>query len=924
MRPLKLTISAFGPYAGKVELDMTKLGESGLYLITGATGSGKTSIFDAIAYALYDKPSGEDRDDSNLRSKYAEDGVDTFVELEFYCRGKVYKVKRNPEYKRNKLRGGGQTTQIARSELTFPDGKIVDKSKREVTKAIEEIIGIDRNQFLQVAMIAQGDFRKVLLADTEERKRIFRQIFKTQKFQVLQDKIKDEFLKIDRDFKTSENALLNYAKTICVEEDSGYPADVKMAISGEISGGETVEVIKKIIASDEKKRDELISQISEVEKTLSKVDIEIAKAKEFLKNENDYKTKVGLAQRALEVLNIAEENLKEQKEKQPEREEISKKITIIEKELPSYKVLKDLQDEILTSESEIAGVTVQKEKNEGFLKALNEEIGLLKEELKTLDGANADLEKLSGEKNRFEEQKVRFQFLLKELKDLSLKREELANEQEKCKKVNDESAELLSRHANMQKAFLDGQAGIMASQLKEGKPCPVCGSLDHPVLAKTHGEVPTEEELKRAKKEAEEKTKEAEEKSLKCAKLVGEVKTKEIAVNQSIAQLIGDISIENAKERLEEKLLELDLRISENAKNVEVAKENSKRKDEIEKSLPQKEKDLEERKGSSVELDGKLKALEIGKNHKRDQVKKLADGLLYSSKEQADQAYNELVSKKERLQKEFDDSQKDYGNKKDELVKLQGEVSALEEVIKTNCNINLEEKTATRDKLIEEKAELAKKKEEVVSRVNANKICQNNFESLIGKIKQTEKKHAWMNTLSKTANGNLSEKEKFSFEAYVQTSYFDRILHRANLRLNKMSQGQYDMIRREEPLDKRAQSGLDIDVIDHANGSVRPAKTLSGGQQFLASLSLALGLSDEIQSSSGGVRLDTMFVDEGFGSLDGETLRIAIKALQELTDGNRLVGIISHVEELKEKIDKQIVVEKLKGGYGSACKIVEG
>lgn len=924
MRPLKLTISAFGPYAGKIELDMTKLGESGLYLITGATGSGKTSIFDAIAYALYDKPSGEDRDDSNLRSKYAEDGVDTFVELEFSCRGKVYKVRRNPEYKRNKLRGGGQTTQIARSELTLPDGKIIDKSKREVTKAIEEIIGIDRNQFLQVAMIAQGDFRKVLLADTEERKRIFRQIFKTQRFQVLQDKIKDEFLKIDREFKNSENALLNYAKTICVGEDSDYFADVERARNGEISGGEIVEIIKKLIETDEKKRDELIAQISEVEKNLSEVDIEIAKAKEYRKNESDYKEKAGLVQRALADFTTAEEVLKEQKDKQSERDEIAKKITVIENDLPSYQALNGLQEEIFKIGQTIAKDTASKVENESSIKALNEEILSLKEELKSLDGANVDLERLNGEKTRFEEQKTRIQALLKDLKDLSIKRGNLFSEQEKCGEINGESAILLKIYADTYKAFLDGQAGIMASQLKEGEPCPVCGSLVHPILAKAYGEVPTEEELKKAKERAEEKSKEAEEKSIQCAKLAGEVKTQENAVNQSIAQLIGEISIENAEEKAEEKLLELNLRISENTRKIQVANGNAKRKGDIEKLLPQKEENLEKQRELSSNLDLELKTLETSKKLKEGQAKDLLGGLLYSSKEQADKAYNELLIEKARLKKELDDSQKDYDNKKDKLVKLQGEVTALEKVVKTNCNIDLEEKEGTRDKLVEEKREIVNKKEEVISRINANKTCQNNFESLLDKIKETEKKHAWMNTLSKTANGNLSEKEKFSFEAYVQTSYFDRILHRANLRLNKMSQGQYDMIRREEPLDKRAQSGLDIDVIDHANGSIRPAKTLSGGQQFLASLSLALGLSDEIQSSSGGVRLDAMFVDEGFGSLDGETLRIAIKALRELTDGNRLVGIISHVEELKEKIDKQIIVEKLKGGYGSDCKIVEG
>ena len=211
----------------------------------------------------------------------------------------------------------------------------------------------------------------------------------------------------------------------------------------------------------------------------------------------------------------------------------------------------------------------------------------------------------------------------------------------------------------------------------------------------------------------------------------------------------------------------------------------------------------------------------------------------------------------------------------------------------------------------------------MVARLQANTICKANIRKAAQSSDDLEKKVRWMNTLSKTANGTLSGKDKISFETYIQMSYFDRILRRANIRLQKMTGGQYDLIRRVDPLNQRGQIGLDIDVLDHYNGSTRPVNSLSGGEQFKASLALALGLSDEIQSSAGGVRLDTMFVDEGFGSLDGESLQLAIATLQDLTEGNRLVGIISHVDELKNKIDKQIVVEKHKGaGKGSFAKLI--
>ena len=235
MRPIKLIISAFGPYAGKETLELDKLGENGLYLITGTTGAGKTSIFDAITYALYDRPSGDVRDDSMLRSKYADDNTETFVELEFICKEKLYKVRRNPEYTRLKARGEGLTKQVARAELYLPDGRIIDKSKREVTKAIEEIIGIDRDQFLQIAMIAQGDFRKVLLADTEERKKIFRQIFKTHKFEKIQNRLKDQANTLYAQYKTARQNVMTYARGISCDEESPFIDSVKKIKNSELT-----------------------------------------------------------------------------------------------------------------------------------------------------------------------------------------------------------------------------------------------------------------------------------------------------------------------------------------------------------------------------------------------------------------------------------------------------------------------------------------------------------------------------------------------------------------------------------------------------------------------------------------------------------------------------------------------------------------
>ena len=318
-----------------------------------------------------------------------------------------------------------------------------------------------------------------------------------------------------------------------------------------------------------------------------------------------------------------------------------------------------------------------------------------------------------------------------------------------------------------------------------------------------------------------------------------------------------------------------------------------------------------------------ISEITANKKNAEEQATSLKAKLTYPSLALAKDGLREIDSQKQMLETQIKKANDDYLQKKEELGTLQGEISALEGLVKKVCDVDLTAEQAKHDALINQRDALTKQKENVAARIQANSNCTGNIERAAKDSSELEMQVRWMNTLAKTANGTLSGQEKISFETHVQMSYFDRILRRANIRLQKMTGGQYDLIRREELQNQRSQVGLDIDVLDHYNGSTRPVHSLSGGEQFKASLALALGLSDEIQSSAGGVRLDTMFVDEGFGSLDGESLRLAIATLQDLTEGNRLVGIISHVEELKNKIDKQIIVEKCKGaGKGSKARLV--
>ena len=918
MRPIKLVISAFGPYAGVETLDLDRLGENGLYLITGTTGAGKTSIFDAIAYALYDEPSGDVRDASMLRSKYADETCETFVELTFMCKEKLYTVRRSPEYYRLKTRGEGTTKQSARAELRFPDGRIIDKSKKAVTEAITELIGIDRNQFLQVAMIAQGEFRKVLLADTEERKKIFRQIFKTHKFEAIQNRIKEETNALYAQFKAARQNLVTYAGGIdCADESKKAELSEKLR-SDQFVTQEIIELLKSLIAADKAEKERVASSLSEVEAALEKVNAGIATAEEFARNVAQYNEKRASVPQKVQQYDGAKARLDDETAKKPEIERCEREITLIEKELPDYDALDGLEREIET----LARKIESNERTIGASKANAErqgkEIAASKEALKSLEGASLMKEKLETQQRQLEEKKSKLNALYNDLASLKTAEHALAAAQDEYRGLSEEATRLADEYTALNKRFLDGQAGIMASSLTEGAPCPVCGSTSHPHPARISTEVPTETELKRAKETAETESKLATEKSGECAKLKGKLEEIEKSVKAQIGELLGEIAVEGAAERVRERTGEIEKELRILADQIGREAENVRRRAEIDRALPEQERELEALRGTVAELEKTTVAAAETRKQKAEQVEKLVKNLRFGGKAEATDALNELRERVRALKKGIEQAEKEFHERSSELTKLQGEVSTLETVVKSACSVDLEAERAKKEALNEEKRCFKEKWDEVISRLNNNHNCLSNIERTARESKEIEEHYRWMHSLSDTANGGISGKERVSFETYVQMSYFERILRRANLRLRKMTGGQYDMIRRVDKLGKQSQVGLDIDVLDHHNGTTRPVDSLSGGEQFKASLSLALGLADEIQSSAGGVRLDTMFVDEGFGSLDAESLQLAIAALQELTEGNRLVGIISHVEELKNKIDKQIVVEKEKSHVGGS------
>ena len=1096
MRPLKLTVSAFGPYAGRVVMDLDSLGSRGLYLITGDTGTGKTTIFDAITYALYGEPSGDNREPSMFRSKYALPETPTEVELVFSYGGRTYTVRRNPEYERPAKRGGGTTVQKADAELRLPDGRLVTKA-REVNQEIVRIIGLDRGQFSQIAMIAQGDFLKLLLADTRSRQEIFREIFKTRYYMVFQEKMKSEAGRLQRECEAARASVQQYVGGVaCRGEDPLLPA-LQRAREGELLLPETVELIGRLIAQGQAEESKCQEELDGLDEELGENAALLGKAEELRKTREKLDAACRQRETLLPQASAAQAALEAEQKKAPRQEALAGAQAALEAELPRYQdlagqeaALEGLTADITALERE-CGVQESEEKRQSEL------LSGWRQELEALSAAEAErerllhrrsqaegrqaaleeleiqvnqwrtcLEEIDGEERRRAERKRRQEALAAQLTGrraaleadretlragagLTVEKQTLLHRRERTEERRSALARLLGdldccgreaaalraaqtdyRRAQAcagelgevyrreNRAFLDEQAGVLAQSLAEGSPCPVCGSPHHPAPARLSGGAPTEAALEAAKGAWEAAQREAQEASAAAmarrAALDGrreqllramadyvEVPALETAREQltacreraaeELAQLHGALvdleaqltcreALEQEIARRERELKELEQEaqsLAEAANQAEVARgalegrrrqlEESLRRDlaaqldgrglkeapaaiagaleavreelarlaeqgrallgrlerkqALEGQIPQAEQALRVLTEAATRLREELAGARSRREELREQLRLRREQLPFPERSQAEQKIAALRKEREALSGALARAQETAARHRQALAAADAAIGELRQLLESGQEADQEALRQRRLELTKRRAEAGEQQKSVHARLAANRTALQNIRERAADLERLEQRYAWMRTLSNTVNGNLAGREKVALETYIQMTFFDRILRRANLRLLVMSGGQYELKRRREAGDNRGQSGLELDVVDHYNGSERSVKSLSGGESFKASLSLALGLSDEVQSTAGGIRLETMFVDEGFGSLDEESLNQALRALTGLAEGNRLVGIISHVAELKEKIERQIVVTKDRAG-GSRVEIV--
>lgn len=911
MRPLTLTLSAFGPYAGVTRIPFEDLGSRGLYLITGDTGAGKTFLFDAIVFALYGEASGSARESAMFRSKYAQENAETYVTLRFLYRGKEYEITRKPEYMRPSKRGDGMTLNRAEAVLTYPDGHVVAKSK-DVTAAVVSLLGIDRSQFTQIAMIAQGDFLRLLYAKTEERSGIFREIFHTGAYALLQDKLKSESGALRTKCEEYGKSIEQYRDGI-LWEDGYRPAPDQILTTEQL-----LDELSAVVARQNRRMEEICSKIQATDAALEQINrrIGVLQTRKRLQDELD-KTleEIERVQPCLEPLRRELEQLHSRK---GQIDELRIQMHLEEEKLAAYDEAGQMQKTYEMSAKQLACQEQMHIQKMEELEMLKEAYRQTVKRLEELQDAEVQRMQVRQQIENAGRQNDIWNKLMKQLRQIGIRNDELRAKQEEYRRASAKQQEKKQVYEQMQQCYLDEQAGVIAERLQDGMPCPVCGSLEHPHPAQGQAGAPDQRTVEAAKKEWEKSNLSMQEASSAAGNakgiLLNEVQN---AVSALAAEGIGADeeqfleSLKDSEAQLQHKLAQNKVVLDELEKESARAEKLMLERTKLLAGKPELEEKIEDAERKCKETEEKITALKLEQELMADKLCEKRKLLAFESKEQA---LAQIAAKRATLEeydKKLAQADRDY-QEKDRAYRdaLQKKETLTEQLKADGCKEDADRLSEEQKRLTVLRSEQQEEHQRIAHKYETNKEIRQAVEKQGKEAREAERRWSLVKELSNTINGNLTGKDKITLETYVQMQYFDQVIRRANTRFMVMSAGQYELKRSVEAENMKRQSGLELNVVDHYNGTERSVKTLSGGEAFLASLSLALGLSDEIQSVSGGIELDTMFVDEGFGSLDETALGQAIRALTGLTEGNRLVGIISHVSELQERIDRKLIVTK--------------
>lgn len=923
MKPLKLTMSAFGSYAGKNVIDFTGQ-QQGIFLITGDTGAGKTTIFDAITYALYNQTSGGERNGNMMRSQYAQPETETYVELEFLYRGQTYRVRRNPDYKITKTLKNGKIREqkVPHSvELTLPDGTVFPEKKNATDAKIIEILGLTADQFSQIVMIAQGDFLKLLYTKSDERKMIFSKLFRTDIYWKIQENLRRKSMEMDERIQENDRAFeQEKSRIIPIPESEELPLDelverlrerLKDALKEQNLRRANVEKLNKKITKYEE-INKLFVSLEKIRQTGKELEARQAESKER-------RQQIENARKADKVLVAEQQNLRQQQEVEQSAQAIAKMTETLANDQEMFESLKTQLQEVEAKQKREAADIQKKmlalEQSFPSYEALQNARSEEQQAKKVWE----DLGKTSEES--FHKKRAG----IAALKEQQKRQEQVVEQTKKNWEQTSLSASESAKHyEHMYEAFLKEQAGILAENLSAGCPCPVCGSTVHPDPAKLSDHAVTELEVEQAKKTraaAEEKRDLAyaafEAEKTEKQKLAQAVEKEEadfvlaqtIAKQQRKEAEQNYVSLQKIAEQIREKLVYPSLA------------EAKKQYAAMQKALEAAEQEIAKKRQKVSELAeamNTLKGQKLAEEENQKTAKKLAvktekeyAKLLEKSGFVSEETYH-LAILPERSRSKLEREEKEYES---QCLRQQSEQKLLEKQVSGKTYTDT---TELNEQLKAEKQALKEAEKtymELHTAYENDRSVLQNCAIYLEKGKKLESEDQVIKSLSKTANGRLSGSAKIDFETYIQRQYFKQIIHEANKRLLTMSNHQFILKLKEEAnTGRKTNEGLDLSVYSLVTDSERDVKTLSGGESFLAALAMALGLSDIVERSAGAIHPDMMFIDEGFGSLDAQSRQQAIEVLGELAGDSRMVGIISHVTELKEQIDRKLVVSRTDKG----------
>lgn len=867
-----------------------------------------------------------------LRCKYADDKTPTFVELEFEVHGVRYTVRRNPEYQRPKTRGEGMTTEKADATLTYPDDRPPVTKAKDVTAAVQEIIGLDYNQFSQIVLIAQGQFTKLLNASTEERSRIFRKLFRTQRYAQLQERLQAEAAALNQQ-RTAQNAKLDSLLGGLQFSPEDPDAEALRALCAQTVPETALTLLDALTARQAAALEEAGTALQTTEAQLDTVQRQLGAAAQAQRLAQQLTARQAELAAARPALDAARAEADHHAGDAAQLDALTAQVTQAQSSLAAYDALDALCRQQTEARDAARLAAAQAQKRRTQLDSLNAALAAAETELSALADADTRLLALQTHSTQLAQRGEALAKLEQRLAECQHQAKRAHKAQESYRAAAAAQDEARARQNTLERAFLDAQAGLLAESLTEGAPCPVCGSTHHPARALLPHTAPTQAQVEAARQAAAAADRQAQTASAAAQSALAAANEAKLSLRRDAETLLperftapeGTVPLTFAlmTNVLAEETAALQTAQADCAAQCRQAEADCRRKAQLEADRQNKTRQRPALEQAATEADRSAAAQNASADALEGQIAERRAALPYPRRADAQAALDKLEADRSALRTGMDTAQRRLKQAEQTVAAAEAAVDALT-AQQTAAQKELparsaEELTAQQTALTAARETLRSREKQLSAQLLPNRKTAAQYRAAAEARQALESRWQWVSALAATAGGTLTSKQKIKLEAYIQMNYLDRILRYANTRLMQMTAGQYEL-ERIGAENQRSQSGLDLGVIDHYNGTRRSVKTLSGGESFKASLALALGLSDEVQSSAGGIRLDTLFLDEGFGSLDEESLELAIRVLSGLTEGDRLVGIISHVGALKDRIDRQVVVHKARTG-GSTVEL---